>query len=54
MAVWLEFSRNSKDAIVAGLERARVSRRRTKGNQAVGTGDVGLIGHCGDFGFHAE
>lgn len=52
--MWQGFSRNSKDPIVAGLERAWVRSRRIEGNHVVGTGDVGLLGHCTDFGFHAK
>lgn len=50
--VCLEFSRNTKDAIVAGLER--VGRERTEGNHWVGTSEVGLRGHCKNFDFHEE
>lgn len=50
--VCLEFSRNTKDATVAGLER--VGSERTGGNQWVGPGEVGPVGHCKNLGFRAE
>ena len=35
---------------MAGLER--VGRGRTQDQDWVGTGDVGLVGHCDSFSFH--
>lgn len=50
--VGLEFSRNTKDAIVAGSES--VGKERTEGNHRFGTGEAGLVGHCKNLGFHTE